>query len=231
MASKPPPITNAPGTERVATRTATPPIYQLGNITRENSMGYLMRRIVHLMVGQVDRRLEGTGLTHAQWTPLFLIHRGEANTLAALARDLQVDAGALTRTLDRLEAKGLCRRERSAEDRRVVHLRLTAAGRMCDGGLREVEAAKADGRWDAQQPSIWVTDGGGGTFARHEAEVERTDASGSAALGNAANRRSRAVSRSVLKCSAVFRAAGSFSLASGPGGRANAMRIAAISVS
>ncbi len=110
------------------TRTATPPIYQLGNITRENSMGYLMRRIVHLMVGQVDRRLEGTGLTHAQWTPLFLIHRGEANTLAALARDLQVDAGALTRTLDRLEAKGLCRRERSSEDRRVVHLTLTPEG-------------------------------------------------------------------------------------------------------
>lgn len=27
--------------------------------------------------------------------------------------------------------------------------RLTAAGRMRDGGLREVEAAKADGRWDA----------------------------------------------------------------------------------
>lgn len=110
------------------TRTATPPIYQLGNFTRENSMGYLMRRIVHLMVGQVDRRLEGTGLTHAQWTPLFLIHRGEANTLAALARDLQVDAGALTRTLDRLEAKGLCRRERSSEDRRVVHLTLTPEG-------------------------------------------------------------------------------------------------------
>lgn len=32
----------------------------------------------------------------------------------------------------------------------VGHIaRLTAAGRMCDGGLREVEAAKADGRWDA----------------------------------------------------------------------------------
>lgn len=91
-------------------------------------MGYLMRRITQLMVGQVDRRLECMGLTQAQWAPLFLIHRGEANTLAALARELQVDAGALTRTLDRLEAKGLCRRERSAEDRRVVHLALTPEG-------------------------------------------------------------------------------------------------------
>ncbi|MCH8180702.1 MAG: MarR family transcriptional regulator [Proteobacteria bacterium] len=105
------------------------PIYREGSFSRENSAGYLMRRIVHLMVNEVDRRLEGGGLTHAQWTPLFLIHRGEANTLAALSRELQVDAGALTRTLDRLEAKGLCRRERSADDRRVVHLSLSPEGK------------------------------------------------------------------------------------------------------
>lgn len=106
-----------------------PPIYNRATYARENSMGYFMRRIGQLMVGEVDRRLDSTGLTHAQWAPLFLIHRGEANTLAALARELQVDAGALTRTLDRLEAKGLCRRERSAEDRRVVNLTLTPEGK------------------------------------------------------------------------------------------------------
>jgi DNA-binding MarR family transcriptional regulator len=48
--------------------------------------------------------------------------------LATLARELRTDPGAMTRTLDRLEAKGLCRRERSTEDRRVVHLSLTPAG-------------------------------------------------------------------------------------------------------
>ncbi len=105
-------------------------IYRPGTFARENSVGYLMRRIVHLMVNEVDHRLADGGLTHAQWTPLFLIHKGEANTLAALARDLQVDPGALTRTLDRLEAKGLCSRERSADDRRVVHLALTPEGEV-----------------------------------------------------------------------------------------------------
>ena len=34
----------------------------------------------------------------------------------------------MTRTLDRMEAKGLCLRERSVTDRRVVTITLTAAG-------------------------------------------------------------------------------------------------------
>ena len=46
-------------------------------------------------------------------------------TAAALARMCHLDAGGLTRLLDRLEAKGLCQRERSQEDRRMVHVALT----------------------------------------------------------------------------------------------------------
>ena len=127
VTSHPSPAPSAEGPADVSPPVAGA-IYQKGSFARENSMGYLLRRIVNLMISEIDRRLEGQELTHAQWTPLFLIHRGQANTLAALARDLQVDAGALTRTLDRLEAKGLCTRERSADDRRVVHLALTPEG-------------------------------------------------------------------------------------------------------
>lgn len=104
------------------------PIYSTGSWKRENSFGYLMRRAVQMMVGVVDKRLDSHGLTQAQWTPMFMISKGECNTLAALSRELQLDAGALTRTLDRLEAKGLCKRVRSTEDRRVVHLSLTEEG-------------------------------------------------------------------------------------------------------
>lgn len=43
-------------------------------------------------------------------------------------------AGAMTRTLYRLEAKGMCKRVRSEADRRVVNIELTAAGKQsaCD---------------------------------------------------------------------------------------------------
>jgi DNA-binding MarR family transcriptional regulator len=94
----------------------------------DESMGYLMRRIMQSLINEVDRRLESEGLTHAQWTPLFVLFKGRASTLAELARELHIDPGALTRTLDRLEAKGLCKRVRSQEDRRVSYLELTEAG-------------------------------------------------------------------------------------------------------
>ena len=64
----------------------------------------------------------------------------EGNTLASLARELSIDPGAMTRSLDRLAAKGLLRRERSSEDRRVVHLVLTDEGRKV---AKEVPAVLA----------------------------------------------------------------------------------------
>lgn len=105
-----------------------PDFYRLGTFVREDSPGYLMRRIMQVVVNQLDRRLEVGELTYAQWAPLYLIQRMEQPTLATLARELRTDPGAMTRTLDRLEAKGLCRRERSTEDRRVMHLSLTPEG-------------------------------------------------------------------------------------------------------
>ena len=104
--------------------------YSAQSYCSDNSMGFLMKRLMLGLTGEVDRRLAEQGLTHAQWTPLFMLFKGRASTLAELARELQLDPGALTRTLDRLEAKGLCRRVRSTADRRVSLLELTDAGRQ-----------------------------------------------------------------------------------------------------
>ena len=78
---------------------------------------------------QADQRLAPLDLTHAQWLPLFKLAAKDCDTVAALSRELDLDPGAMTRALDRLEAKGLVLRERSTGDRRVVHLRLTEEGR------------------------------------------------------------------------------------------------------
>jgi DNA-binding MarR family transcriptional regulator len=95
----------------------------------EESVGSVLKGVVGSITTQVDRRLVDHDLTHAQWVPLFKLAHGECSTVAELARTLQSDPGAMTRALDRLEAKGLVARVRSSEDRRVVNLELTDAGR------------------------------------------------------------------------------------------------------
>jgi DNA-binding MarR family transcriptional regulator len=102
--------------------------YRASGYCADESVGYLMRRVLIAITQAADRRLEPDGLTHTQWGPLFMLRSSRASTVAELARELQTDPGAMTRLLDRLEAKGLCRRERSTDDRRVVRIALTPEG-------------------------------------------------------------------------------------------------------
>jgi DNA-binding MarR family transcriptional regulator len=108
----------------------------------EESVGYLMKRVQMSIVSQVDKRLAEHGLTSAQWGPLMRMQiEGGGSTVAELARWMQVDAGAMTRLLDRLEKKDLCKRVRSTEDRRVVRVELTAKG---VAAMSKVPAALAE---------------------------------------------------------------------------------------
>jgi DNA-binding MarR family transcriptional regulator len=50
----------------------------------------------------------------------------------------------MTRMLDRLESKGLIRRNRSADDRRLMHLELTEEGRAAYPRMREISLTMAN---------------------------------------------------------------------------------------
>jgi DNA-binding MarR family transcriptional regulator len=104
--------------------------YRPEGYTPEESVGYMMRRILSLVGHSIEREMEPNGLTNAQWLPLFKLYRGTASTVAELARECDLDAGSMTRMLDRLEAKQLCQRVRSSNDRRVVNIELTEAGML-----------------------------------------------------------------------------------------------------
>jgi DNA-binding MarR family transcriptional regulator len=93
------------------------------------SVGYRLGVVVTLMRREIDRRMAEHELTDAQWKPLWLLAGGHASTVLELARELELDPGAVPRLVDRLEAKQLLTRDRSEHDRRVVRLVLTAAGR------------------------------------------------------------------------------------------------------
>lgn len=109
-------------------KSAAVDFYRPRGYSPNESIGYLMRRILSTVAAEVERELEPSGLTNAQWVPLLKMYMGSATTVAELARECDLDAGAMTRLLDRIEAKGLCRRVRSSDDRRVVNLELTPAG-------------------------------------------------------------------------------------------------------
>lgn len=114
--------------------------YSAGAYASSESVGYLMKRIVSSIVGQADKRLEAHGLTNAQWGPLLLLQKAGPLPVAELARRMFNDAGAMTRLLDRLEKKQLCKRVRSSDDRRVVQVELTPQG---EAAITEVPAVLA----------------------------------------------------------------------------------------
>jgi DNA-binding MarR family transcriptional regulator len=93
------------------------------------SVGYLMGRARASLLSGLDAELARFGLSGMQFAVLKHVGEGSARTAADLCRFMQYDTGAMTRILDRLEEKGLVRRERSREDRRAVVLRLAPSGR------------------------------------------------------------------------------------------------------
>ena len=109
---------------------SAPCFYRAAGYSADESVGYLMKRVLMGITQAADKRLEPQGITHAQWGPLFMLRGGRATTVAELARVLQTDPGAMTRLLDRLECKGLCKRNRSTDDRRVVNIELTPEGEV-----------------------------------------------------------------------------------------------------
>jgi DNA-binding MarR family transcriptional regulator len=92
-------------------------------------VGRLIKLLFYSLLRGVDARMQPLELTAMQWEPLLMLALGRADTVAALARECNVDCGAMTRMLDRLEEKQLLLRQRSDADRRVVHLTLTRKGR------------------------------------------------------------------------------------------------------
>lgn len=111
------------------TRSAQPAdFYRAAGYASDESVGHLMKRILVSMAYQSDDLLDPYALTSAQCGPLMHLKTAGHSTVAELARSLQLDAGATTRLLDRLERKGYCKRVRCCADRRVVKVELTPEG-------------------------------------------------------------------------------------------------------
>lgn len=86
-----------------------------------------------------EMRAEGITDLYPGAAPL-LLHLGDEDglTMSELARRCGLESSTMTPLVDELERQGIVQRLRAAEDRRIIRLRLTAAGRDLEPRLRRL---------------------------------------------------------------------------------------------
>lgn len=96
-----------------------------------SSLGLLFRQLRDAMWARMERELAHAGhdLTFSQYIAIKTLAKGTTASVTDLARAAEINPGAMTRLLDRLEARGLLTREADPNDRRALHIHLTDAGR------------------------------------------------------------------------------------------------------
>lgn len=87
-----------------------------------------LRRIIRSVDVQSKTMVKTSGLTTPQVVALRACAALGEVTTGRLSNEISLSQGTVTAILDRLEAKGLIERYRSATDRRVVHARITSDG-------------------------------------------------------------------------------------------------------
>lgn len=76
----------------------------------------------------MSERLVRLGISMAQLNILYTLHRAGEMSMSRLADVLNVSMSNATGLVDRMEERGFIERIRVPEDRRVVHVRIVAAG-------------------------------------------------------------------------------------------------------
>src|ERR1700678_2808074 len=119
-------------------------IYDLETYQPANCVGQLLYRVRAAQMNALDEvlakdpDLAPLEISAAQYVVISVLAKSKCvDSATQLCRDLSYDAGAMTRMIDRLEAKGLINRRRCPDDRRLVKLELTDAGRAALPKMRE----------------------------------------------------------------------------------------------
>lgn len=104
-------------------------IYDPDHYDVRNSVPALVGLTRSAFMDALEERLAPFGIKSADYIVLVLLANDMADTASSVCSVIAHDPGAMTRKIDALEARGLVRRVRSAEDRRAIKLELTAEGR------------------------------------------------------------------------------------------------------
>jgi DNA-binding MarR family transcriptional regulator len=126
-------------------------VYELESYQPRKGVGHLLSRVRTEMLSALDKALEADAelsakeISAAQFIVIAALALADsARSASDLCKGLSYDAGAMTRMIDRLESKGLIRRNRRPDDRRVVYVELTEEGSRAYPRMREVSMGVAN---------------------------------------------------------------------------------------
>ncbi|MBD2385586.1 MarR family winged helix-turn-helix transcriptional regulator [Cylindrospermum sp. FACHB-282] len=108
------------------------------------SMGYRIKLLSQLITRNFTEKLEPFGLTPFHWLVLCCLWQEDGLPTSSIGDKLQQVGGTLTGVLDRMEERGLVRRERDSQDRRIWRIWLTNAGKELETVLPPIAAELGD---------------------------------------------------------------------------------------
>jgi DNA-binding MarR family transcriptional regulator len=114
----------------------------------EMQFSYDVRETSRVLLETLKERIEPLGLTLTQFFLLRHLWDGEGVSQTELSERLATTQPATVATLDGLEARGLVKRVRTAEDRRVARIYLTAKGRTLRSKLLAIAHASSSDALD-----------------------------------------------------------------------------------
>jgi DNA-binding MarR family transcriptional regulator len=91
-------------------------------------LGHLVTAVRNAIFTALKHELAPLELTASQFIVVIGAMRGRARTVNEFCQFAGIDAGPMSRLLDRLEAKDIVRRTRDSDDRRQVNVELTSKG-------------------------------------------------------------------------------------------------------
>lgn len=95
----------------------------------ENHLGYWLRRVSNAVSGAFSRALQEKQTSVAEWVLLRELHERQQSTPGDLADILGLTRGAVSKIVDKLEARGWVQSDIKANDSRSRLLSLTRQGR------------------------------------------------------------------------------------------------------
>ncbi|MGW3288548.1 MarR family winged helix-turn-helix transcriptional regulator [Streptomyces sp. NPDC001002] len=99
-----------------------------GSLLLDDQLCFALYAASRAVTARYRPLLDELGLTYPQYLVMLVLWERDSISVRDLGASLQLESSTLSPLLKRLEAGGLVRRERRAEDERSVAIRLTEAG-------------------------------------------------------------------------------------------------------